>query len=382
MQINPVQNKFASTHLIKNKGVIKAVWEKKVRDHVQAAEDQTSIALLNSIEFFLDELAVALDQSTLESSYDASKRGMSKLHGQKRAKFAGYFLPQLLKEFSILREVIIENLHQAEALSFQIVLILNSAFDVATSLAATEFANAQLASVKTALEKAEKSNKELEHFAAIAAHDLKSPLATISGYLDLLAEDNSESLKPETREYIRVMQKTSGRMSSLIDQLLDYARLAERNKPFSDVDLNHVVESVIQNLHDTILKTQAEITYTSLPIVKGDADLLSQVFQNLIANSLKFHGKQPPVIQINSILQDENFLLSVKDNGIGFDKKHSEDIFALYKQLHGSAEHQGVGIGLATCKKVIELHGGRIWADSVPTQGSIFYFTLPRNCPT
>lgn len=376
------QNKSAAVQLMKDKGKIKILWEKKVRDKVQSAESQTSIALLNSIDAFLDELVTALEQSTLESPYDVGKKGMSKMHGEQRAKFAGYYLPQLLEEFSILREVIQEDLHNSKSLTYQVGLIINSAIDSAISLAATEFTAVQQATIKAALEKAEVSNKDLEHFAAVAAHDLKSPLATISGYLDLLTDDTSEHLKEGSREYISVMQKSSERMRNLVDRLLDYARLTKMEKTFHLVDLDDVMKSVLQDLHETIQKTQAKITYEQLPIVNGDIQLITQVFQNLIANSIKFHGDQIPAAHIGFSAQNGTFLFSVRDNGIGFDPKNKEDIFALYKKLPGEGEYQGAGIGLATCKKVVELHGGRIWADSEPGVGSTFYFTLPNPTPT
>ncbi|MCM2281895.1 MAG: ATP-binding protein [Bdellovibrionaceae bacterium] len=371
------QNQSAAAQLMRDRGKIKILWEKKVRDKVQSAESQTSIALLNSIDTFLDELVTALDQSTLESPQDLEKKGMSNSHGEQRAKFAGYYLPQLLKEFSILREVILEDLHNSDSLNYQVGLIINGAIDSAISLAATKFTAVQQTTIKAALEKAEVSNRDLEHFAAVAAHDLKSPLATISSYLDLLTEDASERLHEESIAYISVMQKASERMRNLVDRLLDYARLAKMDMRFHVVDLNDVMNSVLQNLHDTIQKTQAKITYQQMPTVTGDAQLLAQVFQNLIANSLKFHGGRIPTIQIDFKSERDSLLFSLKDNGIGFDPKDNEAIFALYKKLRGESEYQGAGIGLATCKKVVELHGGRIWANSQPGVGSTFYFTLP-----
>lgn len=369
--------KKAAAQLAKDKGKIKVLYEKRVRDKVQSAESQTSIALLDSVEVFLDELSAALEQSALESPCDIGKKGMSKMHGEQRAKFVGYFLPQLLEEFSILREVILEDLNDSKCLTYQVGVIINSAIDSAISLAATEFTAVQQTTIKEALEKAEASNKNLEHFAAVAAHDLKSPLATISGYLGLLTDVAGQQLAEDALSFINVMQKASERMRNLVDQLLDYARLTEMNKPFHLVDLNEVMKAVLQNLHDTIQKTQAKITYERLPTVNGDTQLITQVFQNLIANSIKFRGDRPPQIEIGFSVQNDMFLFSLTDNGIGFAPKDKEDMFGLYKKLHGYAEDQGAGIGLATCKKVVELHGGRIWADSKPGVGSTFYFTLP-----
>ncbi len=371
------QNRSASVQLHNDRKTIKDVWERKVRNKVRSADGQTSIALLNSIGIFLDELVIALRESSLSSAQDVGKKGMSKLHGEQRAKFAGYLLPQLLKEFSLLREVLFDDLHTAGCLTFEVELIINSAIDSAISLAATEFTAVQQKAVQAALQKAETSNRDLEQFATVAAHDLKSPLATISGYLELLMDEDGEHLDAESIEYILVMQKASERMRNLIDRLLDYARLAKVEKDFHLLDPNKVMTCVVQNLHDSIQKTQAQVTWNNLPTVHGDINLLTQVFQNLIANSIKFHGPHVPMIEVQASPHNGSLLFPLTDNGIGFDTKSKEDIFALYKKLPTANSHQGAGIGLATCKKVIELHGGKIWADSSPGLGSTFYFTLP-----
>lgn len=367
-----------SLQLRKDKAQIKTQWEERVRDRVPAAGDKTSLALLNSMDIFLNELIDSLDHPTMNLTDALAKQGLSKLHGEQRAQLNGYFLPQLLKEFSILREVITEDLHKADLLSYEVEVVINGAVDAAISLAATEFADVHQIHIKQALEKAEASNLDLEHFAAIAAHDLKSPLATISGYLDLLADEVKDTVGNEPLKYINIMQKASERMRRLIDRLLDYARIAKNEKPFQAIDLNEVMNQVLQNLHESITKTQTKILFPSLPIVNGDADLLIQLLQNLIANSIKFRGDLPPHIQIDFKLQDHSFLFSLKDNGVGFNPKDKENIFTLYRKLQDNSETPGAGIGLATCRKVIELHGGQIWAESHLDQGSTFYFTLPQ----
>lgn len=370
--------KTAAQQLKKDKSKIKAAWENKVRDKVPAAGDQTSPALLNSMETFLDELTESLNQSTLTSTFHLGEQGMSRLHGEQRAQFTGYFLPQLFQEFSILRSVITEDLHDTDLLSYGVVTIINEAVDAAISLAATEFAAVHQTHLKRALEKAEASNLDLEHFAAIAAHDLKSPLATISSYLELLADETKEIIGEEPLKYIQIMQKSSERMRQLIDRLLEYARLTKSEEPFQPVELNEVMSHVLQNLHESITKTQAKILFPPLPTVNGDAHLLTQLFQNLIANSIKFHGASPPHVQIEFKLQDHFLLFSLKDTGVGFNPQDKENIFTLYKKLQESSNTPGAGIGLATCRKVIELHGGQIWAESQPGEGSTFYFTLPQ----
>lgn len=377
-----LNNNIAAAQLKEDKNNIKIIWENKVRKDIPFAQDQTSFALLNSIEVFLDELVAALEQNISKTADDIGKNGMSKMHGEQRAKFVGYYLPQLLKEFSILREVIFEDLHNSRTFTFEVGLIINSAIDSAISWAATEFTAVQQTTIKDALQKAETSNKDLENFATVAAHDLKSPLATITGYLDLLTEVSGKQLNDQSRQYINVMQRACERMRNLIDRLLEYVRLAKTDRRFHLVDLNDVMKSALQNLHEALQNVQARISFRQLPSVNGDTQLLTQVFQNLIANSLKFHGVRTPEIQIEFSSEGNTFLFSFKDNGIGFDPKDKEDIFSLYKKLRTEVEYPGTGIGLTTCKKVIELHGGRIWADSKPGIGSTFYFTLPNGAVT
>lgn len=372
----------AAEELRKNKGKIKEIWESRVRRQIQAAEGQTSIALVNSLGVFLDELAITLDQDDPSADKSSSKNGMSKIHGGQRANFGKYFLPQLLKEFSILREVLIEELHKADVLTFGVRNQIDDVLDSAISLAATEFAATQQASTTRTLKKAEMSNQDLEHFAAVAAHDLKSPLATISGYLSLLADESKDILNKDSIEYIDVMAKASERMRSLIDRLLEFARLTKVDRPFGSVNIKNIVETTLVNLTDSVQKTSAKVTYGPLPVVTGDVDLLTQLFQNLIANAIKFHGSEPPEIRIEAKDKDGMWTVSITDNGIGFDSKDKENIFTLYKKLHGDTDYQGAGIGLATCRKVVELHGGKIWAASKPGLGSTFYFTLPKPVST
>jgi len=359
-----------------NKNRINEIWETRVREQVKPAEGQTSLALSNTLGLFLDELATTFKQVGSSSIQSSPEQGMSEVHGGNRATFAGYFLPQLLKEFSILREVITEILHEEEVLTFEVRAVVDKAIDSAISLSSTEFAAVQQASTKSALQRAEMSNLDLEHFAAVAAHDLKSPLATISSYLDLLADDEEKNLKESSIEYIELMQKASERMRNLIDRLLEFASLSTADKPFTLINTNEVVKAALQNLSDIIDRTNAKVTYSHLPFVSGDVDLLIQLFQNLIANSIKFGKDQPPEILIEAKDNNGSWLFSVKDNGIGFDTKNKEEIFALYKKLHGGVKYQGTGIGLASCRRVVELHGGRIWAESSLGQGSTFFFTL------
>lgn len=374
------QSKLQAWQLLReSKTDIKAEWEKRVRKQTPGIKGTTSLVLQNSLDIFLDELTGVLRQDSYSPT--SIEAGMAKIHGQHRAAIVGYILPQLLTEFSILRQIITEKLHKHDMLTFETRTLIDKSIDSAISLAATEFVSVQQKKIKVALVRAEISNRDLEQFAGIAAHDLKSPLATISGYLDLLEGELNKIPTAPGIEYVKIMQKASGRMLSLIDRLLEYAQLTETPRPFQSVNLNEVVKNTLENLSETIKNTGTKITYEELPTVMGDMNLLSQVFQNLFANSIKFGGLKSPLIQVNV---DANkipgfYLFRVTDNGIGLDSKDVENIFALYKSLHTENKYQGAGIGLATCRKVIELHGGRIWAESELGKGSKFFFTLSKS---
>lgn len=368
---NDPHNQFtkAAEHIRKCHTLIKNNWEDKVREQIANSNQQTSKSLVNSLTIFLEDLANFVEQGYY--IYNPSKdAGMSKEHGKFRASFSGYFLPQLLKEFSLLREVLNSSLQNENLLTYNVRFIIDKILDESISQAATEFAMIQKNAVEDALSKAQQSNQALEHFAAIAAHDLKSPLATITSYLDLLKDESDE----KNIRYIELCLGASVRMRSLIDSLLSFAKLSTKQKELEPVDLNEIVDLTKKNLAETITKNSALIEASHLPVVMGDKDLLTQLFQNLIANAIKFKSNNPPYIQISFEEKDHNFILALKDNGIGFDPKYKEDIFTLYKKLSG--KYSGSGIGLATCRKILELHGGKIWVESAIDKGSTFFFSL------
>ena len=361
----------AAEHIRKRHTEIKNNWEDKVRTQIDISNIHSSKSLLNSMEIFLEDAANFIEQGYY--IYNPSKEaGMSKEHGKFRATFSGYFLPQLLKEFSLLREVLNSSLQKENLLTYNVRFIIDKILDDSISQAATEFALVQKNAVEDALSRAQQSNQALEHFAAIAAHDLKSPLATITSYLDLLKDESDKKNIP----YIELCLGASARMRSLIDSLLTFAKLSTKQKELAPVDLNEVLDLSKKNLADEIAKSSVSIEATHLPIVLGDKDLLTQLFQNLIANAIKFKSNNPPRIQISFEERDHHFILALKDNGIGFDPKYKEDIFTLYKKLSG--KYSGSGIGLATCRKILELHGGKIWVESAIDQGSTFFFSLQK----
>ncbi|MEJ8842517.1 PAS domain S-box protein [Lacibacter sp. H375] len=224
------------------------------------------------------------------------------------------------------------------------------------------------------------SNTELERFAYIASHDLQEPLRMISSFLQLLEKKYHDSIDEKGREYIRFAVEGSLRMKYLINDLLDYSRISTRRQNLEQVHIDLVIKDVLQNLSLRIEEKQAVIKTSALPLLPiADKTQMTQLFQNLLSNALKYSGDKQPHIEINVEEREDEWLFSVKDNGIGFDEKFADKIFVIFQRLHNKSEYSGTGIGLAICKKIIDRHGGRIYADSVPGEGSTFWFTIKRH---
>lgn len=221
-----------------------------------------------------------------------------------------------------------------------------------------------------------RSNAELEQFAYVASHDLQAPLATIASYAQLLEKRYKDQLDSQASKFIGNIVHGCTRMQTLIDDLLEYSRVGRSQKPFQIIDCNHVIQQVIANLQGAIRNNQAVVTYTELPAVMGDISQLVQLFQNLVSNAIKYRQDESPTVYINAYKQENNWLFSVSDNGIGIASQHQERIFQIFQRLHTQKEYSGTGIGLAICQKIVERHGGSIWVDSEPGQGSTFHFTL------
>jgi PAS domain S-box-containing protein len=232
-------------------------------------------------------------------------------------------------------------------------------------------------------ENLKQKNIELEQFAYVASHDLQEPLRTVSGFVELLKRHYDEQADENVTKYINYITDASDRMRRLVQDLLDYSRLG-RQRILEPIDCNQVVEEVLTDLTMSIQESQAVIKIDQLPVVSGYATEMKQLFQNLLSNSLKFRKTgEPPVISISVIPKEEHWQFNVTDNGIGIEEKHWERIFIIFQRLHTKAEYEGTGIGLAHCKKITELHNGKIWVDSTPDKGSTFYFTIrKRNTDT
>lgn len=236
----------------------------------------------------------------------------------------------------------------------------------------------QMQELSAARDQLERSRAELAQFASIAAHDLKEPLRTIASFLQLLAEHLGDGLDEPAQQYLGFALDGARRLQRLIDGLLEYARLGMSEKPGERVAMQSLLAAVIAGMRAMIEGSHALVSVGPLPEVAGIPSRLEQLMQNLLANALKFvpHGSIPRV-EIGSRRQGAQWQFWVRDHGIGFEPKHAERIFVPFQRLHTAAEYSGTGIGLALCKKIVVMHGGRIWVESAPGEGSTFYFTLP-----
>jgi len=222
-----------------------------------------------------------------------------------------------------------------------------------------------------------RSNEELEQFAYVASHDLLEPLRMVSSYVQLLEQRYQDKLDQDANEFIHFAVDGATRMQTLINDLLSFSRVSTRGNSFQPTNVQDVLDQVCTDLQFVIADHQAQIIYKELPTIIADKTQLTQVFQNLIANAIKFHSDEQPLIQIDAIQQDKNWLFKVTDNGIGIDPKFTERIFVIFQRLHTRDQYPGTGIGLAICKKIIERHGGHIWFESNHSKGTQFLFTLP-----
>lgn len=257
----------------------------------------------------------------------------------------------------------------------------------------------ELLALKTA--ELERSNKELDHFASIASHDLKAPLSTIGGFAQLLQGRYEDKLDEKAQRALNHIVAGTQSMDRLINDLLAYARVTSSGKAFEPVRCSVIVSVAIANLQADIEKHGATVTYDELPIVMGDETQFVQIFQNLLGNALRYHGDQPPRVHVSARRMDNpslnpaipasggagresnsksamssGWLFSVQDNGIGIDPVHFQHVFKIFKRVHQD-KHPGTGLGLAVCKKIVERHGGEIWVESEVGKGSTFFFTIP-----
>ena len=234
---------------------------------------------------------------------------------------------------------------------------------------------AELVAARTA--ELERSNADLQQFAYLASHDLQEPLRMVRSFGQLLQRTRTEQLDAEGQEFLGFMVDGAERMQQLIDALLAYSRVDTRGGDFDSCDCQAALQRALHHLALAIEESQAEIHCDGLPELLADQAQITQVFQNLVGNALKFRGPAPPVITVSAEQDAAGWTFCVQDGGIGIPAEQRERIFGMFQRLHGRSDYPGQGIGLAFCRRIVERHGGRIWVEPAPGQGSRFYFMLP-----
>lgn len=233
----------------------------------------------------------------------------------------------------------------------------------------------ELTCAKDALER---SNQDLQQFAYVASHDLQEPLRAVSGYCQLLDAKLGDSADAEIKTFLGHATDGAVRMQGLINSLLDYARVETRGKPLKATDTGDAVRESIANLSSAIEASHAKVHVGDLPQVVADRTQLVRLFQNLIGNAIKFRDAEPPQVEVTSEDRGDRWLFSVRDNGIGIESQYADRVFVIFQRLHGRGDYPGTGLGLAISKRIVERHGGTIWVESQPGEGSAFRFTLPK----
>jgi len=227
------------------------------------------------------------------------------------------------------------------------------------------------------LEELERSNSELEQFAYVASHDLQEPLRMVSSYMQLMERRYKGKLDTDADEFIDFAVDGATRMQRLINDLLMYSRVGTKGKTLEATDCNAVLAEVLRDLASTIEESGTVVTHDELPTMMADGTQLAQLFQNLVANAIKFSSGDQPKVHISFEQKEGSYVFAVTDNGIGIDPEYKDRIFVIFQRLHGKEEYPGTGIGLAVCKKIVERHGGQIRVDSESGKGSTFSWTIP-----
>lgn len=223
----------------------------------------------------------------------------------------------------------------------------------------------------------EKSNMELQQFAYVASHDLQTPLRGIAGFAQILQSDYRSKLGTEADDRLDRIVAGVKQMQQVIDDFLVFTSVDRQVRPFVVADLNAVFEQVLATLAPSIDETGARVTRGELPAVECNPAQITHLLQNLIANALAYHGEKRPEVHVSAERRGDDWLVAIRDNGIGVAPRYHEKIFEIFRRLHTSAKYPGTGIGLAICRRIVDQHGGRIWLESAQGEGATFYFTLP-----
>jgi len=354
----------------------------------------------------IDHLAAIVESSddaiistTPDGTIVTWNRGAEKIYGYATQDAIGHNVAMLVPEErrpelheileTIARGERIENLHtvcaRRDGSSLTVALTVSPMRDASGSVTGASVIARDVTARKLAEEVLHKlnedlasSNRELEHFASVASHDLQEPLRMVSSYTQLLAKRYDGQLDADAHEFIHYAVDGADRMQRLLHDLLSYSRVTSRGDPFAPVDTEAVLGEAMENLQLAIRESGAMVTHGSLPVVNGDRSQLMRVFQNLIANAIKFRrGDAPPSVHVSCERHDGRWRFAVQDNGIGIDRKYFERIFLIFQRLHTRQEYPGTGLGLALCQRIVVRHGGEMWVESDVGQGTTFFFTIP-----
>lgn len=367
--------------------------------------------ILGSILVFRDITAKLKSEEDYRSVVENSNDGICiiqderiKFCNQRLADLAGYSVEEIINSpfarYVAANELKKNQLHythfmtgKEDTLRFETILIHKDGkmIDVEVSISAVHYEGRRAALVFTrditqrkkmedklyhTLKDLERSNAELAQFAYVASHDLQEPLRMVASYVQLLESRYKGKLDADADEFIGFAVDGANRMQRLIQDLLKYSRVGTHGQPFEMNDCHLIFQDVLVNLRKSIEESGAVISHDPLPIIMSDASQISQLFQNLIGNAIKYRGKEPPRIHISARKNNHHWVFSIEDNGIGIEADYSEHIFKIFQRLHNARDFPGNGIGLAICKKIVERHNGRIWVESELEKGSTFYFTI------
>ena len=342
---------------------------KRARLTLPAAAAQPEPILRDEIPLFLANLVRALSPN--EPQCNACSGGVCKEHGQQRARQKDYSLRQVLAEYSLLQKTILEVIEVEMEAPLQCGprdTILES-IALGMEEAGVEFAKQQLAQLKS-------SNEALENFGYTASHDLQEPLRGISLQLGALQKKLGNKIDPDIQPHFDFVLDSTRRMKSLIDSLLVFSQVGRAEEAITPTDFNLALKNATTNLSETIKDNQASVTAGPLPTMAARPVEIERLFQNLIGNAIKFRGKDAPRVHISAAQGENKWIFSVADNGIGISAEHREKVFVLFTRLHSKFQYPGSGIGLSVCRRVVELHGGKIWAEENAGGGTTFKFTI------
>jgi PAS domain S-box-containing protein len=232
------------------------------------------------------------------------------------------------------------------------------------------------AALREANEALQRSNIDLQRFAYVASHDLQTPMRNVASFVGLLKTTYGDQLDERANDWIRRITESVGQLQALVRDLLEYSRIDSGARPFEPVSLQDVFDHSVSLLGGLVTETNGEVTCDPLPTVMGDRSQLVQLFLNLIGNALKYRGDAPPRVHVSAEPKGKAWEFAVRDNGMGIEPRHHEQIFEIFKRLQNQRDYPGSGIGLAVCRRVVHRHRGRIWVESEAGRGSVFYFTI------